>query len=300
MLEMYTIEQLAAFAEYGTFSKVAEVLHTSQPAISRSMRKLEDELGVNLFDRGKNRIALNSLGELAARQAQLVISAHDALVRTVQETDRRRRTFSLGSIAPAPVWELTPILSQLFMGMTVSSDLQETEDVLLKGLDDGTYNLVVLLRPPKGTAYFSQPFFREHLSVLLPGGHRLASRKILHLRDLAGESILIHNKIGFWYSLCRKKIPNAVCLEQSELSALREIVKTVGLPSFTTNMSERDGIMLPRDKVVIPLADKEVDVQFYCVCKSDKAKEYAAVFSALKRVQKQKPCAIAGTGDKSF
>ena len=285
MLEMYTIEQLAAFAEYGTFSKVAEVLHTSHPAISRSMRKLEGELGVTLFDRGKNRIALNSLGELAARQARLVISAHDALVRTVQEADRQSRTFSYGSIAPAPMWELAPILSQLFMGMTVSSDLQEIEDVLLKGLDDGTYNLVVLLRPPKGTAYFSQPFFREKLAVLLPAAHRLADREMLHLRDLAGESLLIHNKIGFWYSLCRKKIPQATFFEQNELSALREIVRRSELPSFVTDVSDR-AMPVPRDKVVIPLADREVDVQFFCVCKAEKAKEYAAVFSALKRVQK--------------
>ena len=286
MIETYILEQLAAFAKYKNFSRVAAELHTSQPAISRGMRKLESELGVTLFDRSKNRIALNQLGELAARHAQLILAAHDTMVHTVQEAERRQRTFSYGSIAPAPMWELTPILSQLFMGMTVSADLQETEEALVKGLDDGTYNLVVLLKPLKDKAYFCKPFLKERLSVMLPKNHPLARHKALHLKDLAGERILIHNKIGFWFSLCRRKIPRATFLEQGELSALREIVKTAELPSFSTNVAQQDGFAVPAGKVVVPLLDKDVDVQFYCVCLADKANEYAAIFSAVDRINR--------------
>ena len=284
MIETYIIEQLVALYKFKTLSKVADELHTTQPSISRSMRKLESEIGVKLFDRSKNRIALNEMGELAAQYAQNVLSAHDTMINAVQEADRRRRTFSYGSIAPAPMWELTPILSQLYMGMTVSADLQETEGALIKGLDDEIYNLVILLHPLKGEKYYSQPLFREKLAVLLPKAHRLAHRKALHLKELAGENILIHNKIGFWYSICQKKIPRARFLEQSELSALREIVKNTALPSFITNESDRDGSAVPKDKLVIPLMDREVDVQFHCVCKAGRAKEYAAIFSALRRV----------------
>ena len=285
MIETYIIEQLAALAEYKTLSRVAEELHTSQPALSRAMQKLEGELGVTLFDRSINRIALNEIGELAARHAQIVLSAHNEMIRAVKEADRRRRTFSYGSIAPAPMWELTPILSHLYMGMTVSSDLQETEDALIKGLENGTYNLIVLFRPlekrdENGNALnFSKPFIREKLFVLLPLSHRLASQKAINLSDLAGEKILIHNKIGFWYGICKEKIPNATFLEQSELSALREIVSATDLVSFMTDVSGQK-MPPPKGKVIVPILDEEVNVQFYCVCKKERAQDFTALFSA--------------------
>ena len=54
VFEIYQLEQLLAFAEYGTLSGAAERLHLSQPALSRSMQRLETELQVPLFDRQKN------------------------------------------------------------------------------------------------------------------------------------------------------------------------------------------------------------------------------------------------------
>ena len=129
--------------------------------------------------------------------------------------------------------------------------------------------------------YIYKPFIREKLSVLLPVSHRLAKRKSLLLQDLAGEKILIHTKIGFWYSLCKRKIPDAVFLEQSELSALREIVRASELPSFRTNLTNSN-YAIPHDKVSVPLSDPEVDVQFWCVCLAENKREYAALFKAIE------------------
>ncbi|QTQ10843.1 LysR family transcriptional regulator [Treponema parvum] len=287
-MELYQLRQLIAFAECGSLSKAAETVHTSQSALSRAMKNLEDELGVPLFSRTKNSIALTETGELAARHAQIVVSAHNDMIRTVREEDRRRRSFSFGSIAPAPIWELTPILSERFPGKTVSTDLQEKETALIRGLDDGAYNLIILLHPLEKTdsggkpRYLSKPFIRENLFVLLPSSHRLAKKSSLQLRDLAGEKILIHNKIGFWYPVCRRKIPDAVFLEQSELSALREIVRATDLPSFRTNVTNiRDAD--PHGKVAVPLSDPDVNVQFWCVCLAEKETEYAPLFAALEK-----------------
>ena len=251
------------------------------------MKNLEDELGVPLFSRTKNTIALTETGTLAVRHAQIVVSAHNDMIRTVREEERRRRTFYFGSIAPAPMWELTSIARKLFEGKTVSADLEETEAPLIRGLNEGAYNLIILLRPLGETdsggkpRYRNIPFIRENLFVLLPSTHRLAKRKTLQLKDLAGEKILIHNKIGFWYSVCKRKIPDAVFLEQSELSALREIVYASELPSFITNITNTYDCV-PQDKVAVPLLDSEVNVQFWCVCLAENAREYQALFKAIE------------------
>ena len=115
----------------------------------------------------------------------------------------------------------------------------------------------------------------------MPVSHRLAKRKPLQLKDLVGEKILIHNKIGFWYSVFKRKIPDAVFLEQSELSPLREIVLASELPSFITNITNRSDTIL-HDKVVIPLTDPEVNVQFWCVCLAEKS-GMAALFKLIEQ-----------------
>ena len=63
MIEIYLLEQLAAVAEHGTLIKAAEALYLSQPALSRSMKKLETQLGVSLFDRDNSKITLNKTGQ---------------------------------------------------------------------------------------------------------------------------------------------------------------------------------------------------------------------------------------------
>lgn len=62
MIELYELRQFVTFAETGTLSQAAEILHLSQPALSRNMKKLEDDLGITLFERKKNRIELNKNG----------------------------------------------------------------------------------------------------------------------------------------------------------------------------------------------------------------------------------------------
>ena len=59
MIELYQLRQFMAFADSGTLSEAAHILHLSQPALSRNMKKLEEDLGVSLFERTKNKLTLN-------------------------------------------------------------------------------------------------------------------------------------------------------------------------------------------------------------------------------------------------
>ena len=125
MLELYQLVQLLAIAECGTISKAAEQLHLSQPALSRSMQKLEEELQVTLFDRQKNKITLNKNGRLAVEQARRVVEQAQNLVDQVRAFDRSQRTISIGCCAPAPLVELVSLVSQLYPEMAISSGAKE-------------------------------------------------------------------------------------------------------------------------------------------------------------------------------
>ena len=74
MIEMNLLAQFAAFADAGTLTRAAEQLHTSQPALTRAMKKLELELGVPLFVRSKNHLELTETGPLCRSLCQTGIT----------------------------------------------------------------------------------------------------------------------------------------------------------------------------------------------------------------------------------
>ena len=113
MFELYQLEQLLAVSECGTLSQAAEQLHLSQSALSRSMQRLEAELQVTLFTRQKNRIELNECGRMAVEHARRIIEQARDMALRVQAFDRSQRTILVGSCAPAPLWEIPPLLDHL-------------------------------------------------------------------------------------------------------------------------------------------------------------------------------------------
>lgn len=90
MIEIHLLEQLVAFADCGTLSGAAEKLHISQPALSRSMQRLEEELGVTLFERQRSRLTLNDMGELAVRYARNLLLQENAMIQQIREADHLR------------------------------------------------------------------------------------------------------------------------------------------------------------------------------------------------------------------
>ena len=127
MIELRLLEQLVAFAEYGTLSAVAEVLLISQPTLTRSMKQLEYELGIKLFIRGKNHLYLNETGIHAAEYAKHVLSMATDFETKIKAYDRSLHTLSIGYCAPVPQLVMMPIINNIFSGMTISSDMKSDE-----------------------------------------------------------------------------------------------------------------------------------------------------------------------------
>lgn len=94
MLNLYELEQLVAFSDLGTLSKVSEHLNISQPTITRSMQNLETEFGVELFIRSKNKIALNENGQLAVTYARGLLNDANNAVDAVKAYDKSKRTIT--------------------------------------------------------------------------------------------------------------------------------------------------------------------------------------------------------------
>ena len=278
MIELYELRQFTAFADAGTLSEAAEVLHLSQPALSRNMKKLEDDLGITLFERKKNKLELNENGEYVLELARKLLEDADSFASKARDFDRRNRTITLGSCAPAPIWRLTPLISNLYPHMTLQTEMDDDRRLLLD-LENNVFQLIVTHSRPEGKDLFCMECGKEALMFALPKGHRFAKRKSLSFSDMNGENMLLMPDIGFW-SFVRNKMPGTRFLEQSDRYSFNELLQASSLPSFTTGIAEKY-TEVPSVRINIPISDEEATVTYYLVCKRERKSLFSALFSAI-------------------
>ena len=167
MIETYLLEQLDALARYGTLSAASEQLHITQPSMSRAMKKLEEIVGVALFEHRGNRLILNDYGKLAAEYARRILESQDEMVSRIHMLERSRRTILLGSCAPGPLFEMPSVLASLYPDQTVSTEIRN-EEMLLDGLRHGSYHMAVLVHRPEDPDLCCHPCGSETLFFSLP------------------------------------------------------------------------------------------------------------------------------------
>ena len=252
MIELNQLVQLIAIANYGTLSRASEELHISQPALSRSMQKLETNLNVTLFSRTKNKITLNPAGEMAVTYAKKIINDVDSMSKTLQNYEKSLRTLTIGSCAPGPLWSLTPHMMQLFPNMTITTEMDKT-DTIINQLYNNTYHIIITTSPIHDPQILSKKYCEEILLITLPTSHPLASKKDgIFLSELAGETMLLYTTF----------------LRQRERFAFQELIKASSLPSFTTNLASDPNEILS-NRIVLPILDEDAKITFYCSVKKE-------------------------------
>ena len=269
MFELNQLRQLLTIAEEGTLSAASEALNLSQPSLTRSMQKLEEELGVKLFDRKKNRIELNEGGRLAVARAKAVVDAAGRMENDMRDYARSLTTIAVGFCAPGPMWTLSPELIRQFPDRRIVTEAG-TVDTLTEGLLNGKYRIVILDQPLEQEEVLCREYLTECLRLSVPTSHKLAQRDGIHLSDLAGQTMLLFSDLGVWERLHQDYMKDVRFIVQNEREAFTELVQVSAIPSFTTNLTDAM-FPFPPGRVEIPILDPEAAITFYlCVRKKDK------------------------------
>lgn len=282
MLETYLLEQFVAFGQYGTLLKASEELHITQPTLSRSMKKLEDEIGVPLFHRENSKLSLNETGEIALEYAKKALEANLDVISHAVSFDRSLRTVSIGSCAPFPINELMPVFQDNLPEKTLLTELR-ADDALVEGLKNHTYNLAILHSLPDDKALFCQRYLDEALYISLPEDHRLANEPSVTFNDLRGIRILMHSGVGFWADICKEKLDYSDMLVQNSMDALAELVEASALPVFNSDKMINRGYSVPR-RVSIPISDAEAQATYWIACLSSEKNIYRSIFNAARSI----------------
>lgn len=186
-MDLNQIRYFQTIAEEGSFTKAAQKLYLSQPALSKSMARLEDELGVKLFTRMGTRMELNAFGRLFLSQMDTATRQIADGIQCVREHAGLEQGHI--SIALSESIELD-YLFESFLADNPGVHLQEKyypTDEILARLLDGTCDFAVMSQELVAPNIEWIPLFNDYMCVLLPKAHRLAGRDKIYVEELHQE-----------------------------------------------------------------------------------------------------------------
>lgn len=268
-MELEQLRQLDQIARCGTLQAAAEHLHLSQSALSRSLRRLEEDLGQPLFDRTRNSMQINPAGRMALDHARLILAEERRLRDDFAALAKRERTVRVASVAPAPTWRLSSLVLEQYPTTIVEPDIVSSDDIESRLLN-GACDLAVTAQQPKLPTIVAQRFMQEDLYVNVPKGHVLYERESITFAELDGLTFLVYGGIGFWHDVHTRMLPLTHFVTQPDRTIFLQQVRTSNLLTFTTNAPENTS--RHESRRAIPITDPEAHVTFW-ICRRVDAPE---------------------------
>lgn len=188
------LKYIVTLAEEQHFGRAAERCHVSQPTLSIAVKKLEEELGVPLFERAKTRVHATALGQQILVRARRILE-QAAEIRDLAGFDQDQlggplAVGALPTIGPYLLPQLIPLLQKMAPLMPLYVE-EEAAPALAKKLRQGELDALIVTQPFVESDVVTQVLYEEPLVALLPAGHRLAQRAELCVEELPREELLL-------------------------------------------------------------------------------------------------------------
>lgn len=244
-MEIDQLRHLTKVAEHGNFTRAAAELELTQPAISRSIARLEDELGQPLFERHSRQVVPTDAGQAVLATARQILGMIDDLKARIADDGEtgRVRVGAIPTIAPY----FLPGLIRRFRDDHPRAQVcvvEETTDKLLQKLSDGEIDLAILARPLNVKYLEIEDLFDEELLLVMPASSELCEEPVIRLERietmpfvLLGEAHCLTDNIVHF---CRNNAFNPVALERtSQLAMVQELVALGHGVSLVPEMARR-------------------------------------------------------------
>jgi LysR family hydrogen peroxide-inducible transcriptional activator len=190
------LRYVVALAQERHFGRAAQKCFVTQPTLSLALAKLEDELGLKLFERNKNEVLVTARGQQIVEQSRRVLDEVGKIQQLARGgKDQLSGAFRLGvipTIGPYLLPDLIPILRKRAPQMPLIIEENLTGN-LAPMLRDGELDAVIIALPFSIPGVKTEVVYEEPFSVVVPEGHRWQSRKGVKPSDLADENLLVLN-----------------------------------------------------------------------------------------------------------
>ena len=192
-----TITQLKytlAVAEHGNFTTASEKCFVTQPTLSMQVQKLEEELGVTIFNRSTKPLQVTEVGKKVLIQAKKIVEESSRMNDVISE----EKGIIGGSLKVGIIPTVSPTLLPLFLNIFIKKhknvELKIEEyntDIISKKLEDNTIDCAIAATPLNNSRIIERPLYYEPFVAYVPKHHFLSGNKSLEISDLSNSDLLI-------------------------------------------------------------------------------------------------------------
>jgi LysR family transcriptional regulator, benzoate and cis,cis-muconate-responsive activator of ben and cat genes len=195
-VELRHLRYFVAVAEMENVSKAALKLHVSQPALSRQIRDLEDEIGFSLLERTAKSVRLTDAGRKFLDDARILLQKADEAVTKARAVAGAGPTELHVGYSPMPTAEILPKTLRAFQQAMPNVHVRShdwTNKDILAGIRDGRLQLGLIVPPTKASALHDMRYeelFQERVGVAVAPQHPFARRRAIPIAEVAAEPLI--------------------------------------------------------------------------------------------------------------
>jgi len=243
-LTLRQIEVFNAVARFKNYTRAAETLHMSQPAVSMQIRQLEDNVGLPLFEQVGKTIHLTDAGRYMydyGRSLSDLLAEAEEVFEAIKGVERGSLHISVATTASHFATRLLAEFNKQHTGITISLDITNRE-TLQKQLENNEPDLVIMGQPPEGVDVEADAFMENPLVMIAPAGHALSEQRNIPLAAIENESFVVRERgsgtrVAIERFFARHKIQFNTGIEMTSNEAIKQAVEAglgLGIVSIHT------------------------------------------------------------------
>ncbi len=264
-MELYLLRSFLTVATERSFSRAAEKLLRTQPAVSLAVQRLEAELGEKLIDRSGKELLLTDAGRIVADYARRFDTLVDDMNNSLAELrDNAAGRLSIGANESTTLYLLEHIENYRRMYPKVKVQIRRSlSSKIPSQLIDGDLELGVINYDPEDDRLNATIIYTDHLAFVVSPRHRFAQRKSVSITELGMETFVAHNVLSPYRDIVlrefqRHKVPLNMDVEMPTTETIRRLVQRNEGVAFLPRMCVEQEL---KQKVLCEVEVKEMKVE---------------------------------------
>ena len=247
MIRHVTLRQIEVFnavARHQNYTRAAEELHLSQPAVSMQIRQLEEGIGLPLFEQVGKQMHLTDAGDqmyIYGREIAGLLDEAEIVFEAIKGVKHGNLTISVATTASHFATRLLAEFAKQHEGITISLDVTNRQ-ALRKQLENNEPDLVIMGQPPEGLDVEATAFMENPLVMIAPADHPLIGKKKIPLSHFANENFVVREPGSGTRGATRRffdehGVPFNTGIEMTSNEAIRQAVEAglgLGIVSIHT------------------------------------------------------------------